>query len=133
MNPLRLLRSLFRPVPRLTPAAAAERLRAGAAVLIDVREPAEWAAGVARGAHRLPLSDLAGRRAAWGPFLAAHPGHELLPYCAAGARSAIAARLLAGEGWRTANAGAYPDWVAAGWPVERPAPAGPGRPAPPVS
>jgi rhodanese-related sulfurtransferase len=121
MNILKFFKAQFRSIPRFTPAECAARVRSGEAVLIDVREPKEWTAGVAELAVLLPLSDLTGRRKRWKPFLAAHDGRELLLYCGAGVRSAMAAKTLAAEGFKTGNAGGYPEWVSAGWPVVRPA------------
>jgi rhodanese-related sulfurtransferase len=112
---------MFTSTPRATPADAAARVRAGEALLVDVRESREWSSGVAEHAVLLPLSDLSGPRAQWKSFLAAHDGRELLCYCAAGGRSAIAARILAAEGFRTANAGSIAEWASAGWPVVPPA------------
>jgi len=120
MNPLRFFKAMFTSVPRFTPSECSARVRSGAALLIDVREPKEWAAGVAKDAALLPLSDLNGPRALWKPFLAKATGRELLVYCAAGGRSAIAAKLLAAEGHNAANAGGFPEWASAGWPVITP-------------
>ncbi len=120
MNPLKLLRSLFTSAPRISAAQAIARIRSGTAVLVDVRERAEWSRGVADQAVLLPLTDLTGRRAQWQPFLAAHDGRELLFYCAAGGRSAIAAKILAAEGFRTANIGSLAKLTTAGWPIARP-------------
>jgi len=89
-------------------------------VLVDVREPREWTGGVAQQAALLPLSDLTGRRTRWAPFLAAHAGRELLIYCAAGGRSALAAKILVAEGHRAADTGSLSAWAAAGWPVGQP-------------
>lgn len=124
MNPFKLIKAMFTSTPRAAPADAAARVRAGEALLVDVRESGEWPSGIAEHAVLLPLSDLSGARAQWKPFLAAHDGRELLCYCAAGGRSAIAARILAAEGFRTANAGSLADWANAGWPVVPPAKAG---------
>ncbi len=121
MNPFKMIKAMFTSTPRATPADAAARVRAKEALLVDVRESGEWTSGVAEHAVLLPLSDLSGARARWKPFLAAHDGRELLCYCAAGGRSAIAARLLAAEGIRTANAGSLAEWASAGWPVVPPA------------
>ncbi len=102
-------------VARLTPAEAAQRVTAGTAVLIDVRESAEWAqTGIVAGATPLALSDLRGERRDWRPFLAAHKDRELILYCRTGNRSGQAAAILAAEGYRTANAGGLRDWLAAG-------------------
>lgn len=104
----------------ITPTEAAKRLEGGQAVLIDVREPAEWAAtGVAAPAVLLSLSDLQGARSDWKLFLEENKGKELILYCRSGNRSAIAARLLAKEGWSTMNAGAFKDWAAASLPVRQ--------------
>lgn len=102
---------------------AATRVAAGQAVLIDVRESDEWReSGVAAPAVLLPLSDLRGERTEWKAFLAAHQGKELILYCRSGHRAGIAADILKKEGFKTANAGAFKDWTAAGLPV-RPVPA----------
>ena len=106
--------------PGIAPEVAARDAAAGTAVIIDVREPAEWSAGVAAPAVLLPLSDLRGARREWGPFLAAHRGRRVFLYCAAGGRSGVAAGLLRREGWATENLGSYARWQAAGLPVRRP-------------
>lgn len=104
----------------ITPTDAAKRLDGGKAVLIDVREPGEWAdTGVAAPAVLLSLSDLQGSRENWKPFLEANAGKDLLLYCRSGNRSGVAARLLAKEGWTVFNAGAFKDWSAAGLPVRK--------------
>ena len=104
----------------ITPEEAANRLKGGQAVLIDVREPSEWAAtGVAAPAVLLSLSDLQGARQDWKLFLEENQGKELILYCRSGNRSGIAARQLAKEGWSTVNAGAFKDWAAAGLPVRQ--------------
>ncbi len=121
MNPFAFISSLFNRVPRVQPAAIMARVRTGEIVLIDVREPSEWAGGVAQGALQLSLSDLSGKRAQWRPFLAAHDGCELALYCGHGVRSGMAARILRREGYRALNAGSFHDWTAAGWPVIAPA------------
>lgn len=120
MTPFALLRSLFGPVTRHRAIDCVARVRGGAAILIDVREPSEWADGVADRAVLLPLGDLMRSRAKWAPFLAAHRDRELLLYCGAGVRSGMAARTLAREGFRAANAGSLREWADAGWPVQLP-------------
>lgn len=120
MNPFKMIKSLFTPAPRSAPLACAHRIRSGEALLVDVREPGEWSLGVAKDAALLPLSDLTGARQHWQRFLAGASGREILVYCASGARSGLAARLLANEGFRTANTGGVADWAAAGWPMVKP-------------
>lgn len=120
MSFLQMLKSLFQSAPRYAPADCAARLRAGKALLVDVREPAEWAGGIAESAFLLPLSDLIGNRARWTEFLATANGREVLLYCASGGRSGMAARILVAEGVPAANTGGLVDWVEAGWTVAPP-------------
>jgi len=105
-------------IPRVAPEEAARRVERGEAVLVDVREPAEWKqTGVAAPAVLLPLSDLRGERRLWKPFLEKHRDKEIILACRSGNRSGQAAAILAAEGFRTANAGGFRDWVAAGLPT----------------
>lgn len=113
-----MLKALFQSAPRHAPADCAARVRAGHALLVDVREPKEWAGGVAETAVLLPLSDLTGSRALWTEFLATAKGREVLLYCVSGGRSGIAARILVAEGVSAANTGGLVDWVDAGWPLD---------------
>ncbi len=94
-------------------------LNSGAAVLIDVREPAEWTDGMAAGAAGLPLSDLRGSRLLWSPFLARQRDRRLFLYCQSGARSALAASTLRREGFDATNVGAIGAWRRSGWPVKK--------------
>jgi rhodanese-related sulfurtransferase len=127
MNLFKMFKGLFSSAPRVKPTECTSRLRSGEACLIDVREADERANGVAEGAMLLPLSDLAGARTQWQPFLATVAQKELFLYCGAGVRSGMAARVLINEGFRAFNAGSFADWADAGWPVVRPKAAGPGR------
>lgn len=105
--------------PGLPLAEAKAALAADTAVLIDLREPGEWAAtGVAKQAARLPLSDLRGARTQWRPFLAQNKGKKLLLYCASGTRSGLAARQLRAEGFDAVNTGSLRAWQNSGWPVQ---------------
>jgi rhodanese-related sulfurtransferase len=119
MNLLSSLKSLLASAPRIDPATATERLRSGTAVLVDVREPAEWRGGVAQGAVLLPLSDLTGARKHWRDFLSACASRTVFVYCASGMRSHSAAAILRREGVDAANAGGLGDLAAAGWPIVR--------------
>jgi rhodanese-related sulfurtransferase len=95
----------------VTPAEADQRTRAGA-VLVDVREPSEWAAGHAPAAKHIPLGDLTRRL---GELPADKP---LLTVCRSGRRSAQAAALLAGSGREVHNVrGGMTAWAGAGLPV----------------
>lgn len=107
--------------PRSVTAPEAERLvKEGKAVLIDVREPKEWAGGVAAPAHLLSIGDLKAKSDSWKAFLKQHADKELILYCQAGGRAGTAAGLLAADGLRTANLGGLSSWRAAGLPVRQP-------------
>lgn len=112
-----IARTLWRARPEIQPAALRAALKAGTAVLIDVREPAEWTAGVAKQAALLPLSDLQGSRTQWRAFLEKNRGRQLLVYCRSGSRSAQAAAQLRREGLAALNAGSLAALDRAGWPV----------------
>ncbi len=104
----------------IAPAEAAKRVAAGAAVLVDCREPAEWESGVVAFAALLPVSDLRGDRKAWRPFLEANQGKEIIIYCRSGNQAGQAAALLSEEGKAATNAGAFATWEADGQPVRLP-------------
>jgi rhodanese-related sulfurtransferase len=116
--------SLFPPsdpgVRRVEPAEAAQLVRDKKAVLVDVRQPGEWHAGVAQEAALLPLSDLTGPRLQWRPFLDQVGDREIILYCRSGSRSGQAAAILAAEGFKAANAGGFGDWQSANLPVRQP-------------
>ncbi len=90
-------------------------------LVIDVREPGEWASGHIRGARHVPLAALA----AAAPAL--DPGHPVVTVCAAGVRSAAAADQLRALGRARVRslAGGIAAWRAAGGPIEAPPPAPP--------
>lgn len=96
-----------------------EALRAGdaAGLLIDTREPAEWAAGHIAGAQAVPRGILEGKI----EQLAPDPEQPIVLYCASGGRSALAADSLQRMGYRNvlSLAGGFSAWQEAGCPVER--------------
>ena len=106
-------------VPSLSPVEAAKLVAAGKAVLVDVREPSEWAeSGVAAPAVLLPKSEFdAGLIGEWKDFLAKNGDKQIITYCRSGRRSAAVAAALAAKGHQVANAGGFKDWQAAGLPV----------------
>jgi rhodanese-related sulfurtransferase len=119
------VRSLFaqggkNAAPRIEPSVAAAKVRAGEGIIIDVREPNEWAAGVAAPAYLLPLSDLKGERTKWAHVLAESKDTPIYLYCRSGNRSGQAAAILAKEGYQVANAGGFRDWQAAELPTRQP-------------
>jgi rhodanese-related sulfurtransferase len=108
-------------VPMLTAAEAAKLMAEGKAVLIDVREPSEWAeSGVAAPAVLLPKSEFdAGLAGDWQDFLAKVGDKQILTYCRSGRRSGDVAQALAAKGHKTANVGRFQDWQSAGLPVRK--------------
>jgi rhodanese-related sulfurtransferase len=103
---------------KVTPAAAAQLVAEGKAVLVDIREPAEWVdAGVAAPAVLLPKSDFDGDKKQWKDFLAKVGDKQIILYCRSGRRADTVGQALAAEGKSVANAGGLKDWVAAGLPV----------------
>jgi rhodanese-related sulfurtransferase len=120
---LSLFPSLFAAnVASITPAEAAKLVADGKAVLVDVREPSEWAeSGVAAPAVLLPKSEFdAGQIGEWKDFLARTEDKEIIVYCRSGKRSGAVAAALAEKGRKVANAGGFKDWQAAGLPVRKP-------------
>ncbi|HEX7943236.1 MAG TPA: rhodanese-like domain-containing protein, partial [Phenylobacterium sp.] len=97
----------------LKPSDVAERLKAGRAVLVDIREADEYARRHVRGAVSRPLS----------AFEQAHlkiePGRDVVFTCRTGMRTgANCARLAAAvEGEAFVLAGGVDAWAAAGLPV----------------
>ena len=94
-------------VRELAPAEAQSQL--GRCVLIDVREPAEYAGGHAPGALSLPLGQLQSGIARIAPGL----DTPMILYCASGMRSASGVRMLAALGYTGVhNAGGLAQAVA---------------------
>ena len=86
----------------------------GSALIIDVREPYEYADGHVPGAELMPLMTVPQR-------VAELPTDQpVYVVCAVGRRSAQAAAFLATRGVDAINVdGGTGEWVAAGYPVER--------------
>jgi rhodanese-related sulfurtransferase len=82
------------------------------AVLLDVREDDEWAAGRAAGAVHLPMTELAER-------LEEIPdGAPIYVICRSGHRSARVTAYLNAQGWESVNVlGGMGSWAAAGRPM----------------
>jgi len=112
---------VFADVAAISPAEAAKLVAAGKAVLVDVREPSEWAeSGVAAPAALLPKSEFdAGMIGEWKDFLAKAGDKQIITYCRSGRRSGAVAAALAEKGHKVANAGGFKDWQAAGLPVRQ--------------
>ncbi len=113
-------------VAKITPKDAAVLVAEGKAVLVDVREPAEWAeTGVAAPAVLLPKSDFDGDQKLWKDFLAQTGDKQLILYCRSGHRAGIVGAALAEKGRKVVNAGGFKDWEAAGLPTRKVAAAKP--------
>jgi rhodanese-related sulfurtransferase len=91
---------------------------AGRALLIDIREPAEHATGVAAGAKLLPMRQLAARLAE----IPTDPQRPVLLICNTQNRSAATLRALRQHGYahvRYVNGG-MSEWARRGWPMVKP-------------
>jgi rhodanese-related sulfurtransferase len=107
-------------IQKISPADAAKLVADGKAVLVDVREPKEWAeTGVAAPAVLLAKSDFDGAQKEWKPFLEKNAGKEIILYCRSGGRAGTVAAALAEKGLKVANAGGLKDWADAGLPVRK--------------
>ena len=96
-----------------------------APLLVDVRERDEWEQGRIPGAVHVPRGHLESRIEGVAP----DRSRPVLLYCAAGNRSAFAARTLSELGYeRTISlAGGYTDWQRSGFPTDLPRSLGPER------
>ncbi|QIN62977.1 Thiosulfate sulfurtransferase GlpE [Caballeronia sp. SBC1] len=104
-------------IVEISPEQAYERLQSGA-LLVDVREDGERAAGMAEGAMGVSKSRLEADPGAWLPDLTA----EIVLICAVGGRSMQCARLLKSRRYTRlfSVAGGTPRWKAAGLPMTEP-------------
>jgi rhodanese-related sulfurtransferase len=83
------------------------------AYLLDVREPDEWAAGHAPGAHHLPMMEVPAR-------LAELPtDQDVVVVCRSGGRSGQVVSYLLANGWDNVRNldGGMQQWAASGRPV----------------
>ncbi len=101
----------------ISPAEAARRLDAGA-VLIDVRESFEFAAGHAQGARNIPRPVLEADPS----LLSTDAAAEILLICQSGSRSALAAEVLAAHGFARVFSigGGTSAWADGGLPMHAP-------------
>ena len=97
----------------ISPARAAELVREGEAQLVDVRTPAEVAAGRIEGSLHIELEQL--------PTQAGEldPGRPVVFYCRSGQRSAMASGAFRAAGFDAYNLdGGLLAWVEDGRPIE---------------
>lgn len=80
------------------------------AYLLDVREPDEWTAGHAPGAHHLPMMEIPARMAE------VPTDREVVVVCRSGGRSGQVVSYLMGNGWDNVRNldGGMKSWAAAG-------------------
>ena len=99
----------FPDVPEVEPAALSESLRDHSIVLVDVREPREWAISRIPGAIT---------QAEFERNKETYRNRPIVAYCTIGYRSGQYARRLAAEGFTASNLrGSILAWVHAGEPV----------------
>lgn len=101
---------------KVSAAEAVRLINREKAVLIDVCEPAEFAAAHPAGARNVPLGTLAGAKG-----LPANKALPIVVVCPSGARAGRAAALLRKQGYEkaVALAGGTNAWRAASLPVEK--------------
>jgi len=108
--------STLAALPLQVSVAEADRLHQAGALVVDVREPSEWASGIVDGAVLISLGDLPDR-------LDELPrDRDIVVVCRSGNRSAQGRDILLGAGFPsvTSIAGGMTDWIAAGLPVVAP-------------
>lgn len=100
----------------LSTAEAVRLINHEKAVLIDVREPAEFAAGHAAGARNVPLGTIDG-----GKGLPTNKALPVVLVCASGARASRAAAQLRKAGYNSVHtlAGGTNAWREASLPIEK--------------
>lgn len=112
-------------VPEVAAAETYRRLQGGElAILVDVREPAEWDKGHVPEAVHIPRGLLEWKADAGyanhEPRLVGCTDQPVVVMCASGGRSLLAARTLREMGYRNVSslAGGLTDWANSGLPVE---------------
>lgn len=98
--------------------AARDALNQGSAVVIDIREPAEHATGVAPGARLLPMRQLSTRLAE----IPVDPARPVLLICNTQNRSKATLRALRERGYGHVRyvEGGMSEWARRGWPLIAP-------------
>ena len=111
-------------IENLAPNDVAEELRHGVVLLVDVREADETARGIVPGAILAPRGMLEFHADPGTPYHLEgfDPARRVIVYCAAGSRSALAARSLHTLGYRDVAHldGGIKAWIEEGRPLELP-------------
>jgi len=109
-------------VRKLSPAEAAEKIKAGNVLIVDVRDPPEvQQSGKIQGAVAVSRGMLEFRADAETPYHnpAFQKDKTVLVYCASGGRSALAGKRLKDMGYGTVyNIGGFKELAEAGLPTE---------------
>lgn len=97
---------------------ARAQLEAGRAILIDVREPAEHASGVAPGARLLPMRQIGARLVE----IPTDPKQPVFLICNTQNRSRATLRALRERGYAHVRyvRGGMSEWARRGWPLVKP-------------
>ncbi len=109
-------------VRKLSPAEAAEKIKAGNVLIVDVRDPSEvQQSGKIQGAVNVSRGMLEFRADPETPYhnAAFQKDKAVLVYCASGGRSALAGKRLKDMGYNTVyNIGGFKELTDAGLPTE---------------
>lgn len=112
-----LVNRLLRPGAELSPLEAVQLINRRDAVVLDVRDANEFAAGHITNARNIPLAQLAERVKELEKF----KGRPIILSCASGARAAAAGSILRRNGFTEVVAlrGGLAAWQQAGMPLEK--------------
>lgn len=106
------------PFTRISVAEAKEKLEAGTAVMVDVRDPGEYVEVHAKDVRLIPVATVMGEIKQIRDFA---DGKEVLFICKSGARSALAAEYATAAGLEDLPLfnveGGTLAWVEAGYPI----------------
>jgi rhodanese-related sulfurtransferase len=123
MTAAQLVAEAKQRVENLTPAQVSDELQDSQPLLVDLREPTEYAqTGTLPGAIQMPRGMLEFYADASSPYHRPEldPARRVILYCASGGRSALAADLLTSMGYANVAHldGGLKAWQAAGYLVE---------------
>ena len=116
-----LLAAANATVPRISREEAAALIAGGNALVVDVRDAPEQAAGKVAGAKHVSRGMLEFRADPASPYHDPDfdPDRTVIVYCASGGRSALAGKALQDLGYRDVrNLGGFKDWAEGGGAVE---------------
>jgi rhodanese-related sulfurtransferase len=118
-----LIESANAVVPRITPAQAQEKIAAGNALVVDVRDaPEVEKSGKVAGAVHIPRGWLEFRADPESPYYDQNFAKDktVILYCASGGRSALSGQALKEMGYGDVyNMGGFGDWADSGGAVDK--------------